>query len=641
MVRRSGWWKKPLLSVAAVTIVLAALEAGLRVAGFRQPPRIRSLNTPAVAGFEGTMQFLLRTQLDPPGYIWRSETNTTFTDRYGFRKPELPIRKEPDKIRVAFLGGSTTQGGCRPYPERAIRLLNSALGTNRYEALNVACSSYSTHQSLIALQRWVLPRKPDIVVIYHGWNDCHVACDGFADAEKDFAANHPLLRNPCVLRLMTASRLFALLSRVAARFDATWPRPRVSPDEFRRNLEAMVDLCRKQNIRVIIIGKPISRTRPVPELGAPSFQAFRSMISATNSDALYEGLHRIYSTIQREVAVERNVMFCDAEKFLDDLQERQAKGDFGPDVRIFCGDACHLCEFAEEQLAFLVAIALSPENVNTITTYANGPVHQEFLAREFLKDTLPFEAYYHAQIALQQASADHKEALEQLAREAQQQFEFASLFRDGRWGGANEDFMVKLQKLIRCLILNPQDTGTRYQVASLCHYNGLDREAGLYAGLVPPPVEPRTMLNDGSVYSVSTSPDTLDDAAFAITHPTNIVALAMLVVIHAPDGCTSIRDVSVAATDDDLNNNPNWHMIRSRILPTTPGAAGPPFDAMITIPPSKDMDVITIQFDPTDKDMARPYKTWGLLCLSKSRGYQRNYCTNNVIAIRELFISSP
>ena len=67
MVRRSGWWKKPLLSVAAVTIVLAALEAGLRVAGFRQPPRIRSLNTPAVAGFEGTMQFLLRTQLDLKG----------------------------------------------------------------------------------------------------------------------------------------------------------------------------------------------------------------------------------------------------------------------------------------------------------------------------------------------------------------------------------------------------------------------------------------------------------------------------------------------------------------------------------------------------------------------------------------------
>ena len=641
-MRRSGWWKKVLLSLASAVITVAALEVSLRVIGFQKPPRIKSLTTPAVAGFEGTMEFHLRTHLDPPGYIWLSDTNTAFTDRYGFRKPEIPFRKEPGKIRVAFLGGSTTQGGYRPYPERAIRLLNSALGTNLYEALNVACSSYSTHQSLIALQRWVLPREPDLVVIYHGWNDSHVACDGFSDAEKDFSANHPFFQNPCLVRLMLSSRLFALLSRLAERFDTAWPRPRVAPDEFRRNLESMIQLCHDRGIRVMIIGKPICQSRPLPPSSPFSFRAFRPMISTTNNNELYEGVHEIYSTIQHEVASSQGVMFCDAEGFLNELQARQAAGEFGPDVHIFRNDACHLFEFAEEQLAYLVAAAIAPEHEPVLTAFANSTAHQEFLAREFLEEKLPFEAYYHAGVALQSAPTNRQADIEQLRKQATHEFEFASLFRDGRWGGADEDFMVKLQKLIRCLILNPQDTGTRYQVASLCHYSGLRREAALYAGLVPPPVEPRSMLNDGNVYSVSTCPDTTDDAAFAITHPNPIHATAMLVVIHAPsNGCTSVRDVSVAGTDDDINSNPNWHLVSARILRGDPAALDPPFEPVVTIPPSRDMDVVTLQFDLKDKDMARPYKTWGLLCLSRSRGYKRNYCTNDVIAIRELFISSP
>ena len=641
-MKRSGWWKKALLSVASAVITVAAAELFLRAVRFDRPPHLRSLTTPSVAGFEGTMEFHVHTYLAPPGYVWLSQTNTAYTDRYGFRKPELPIVKEPGKVRVAFLGGSTTQGGYRPYPERAVRLLNLALGTNRYEALNVACSSYSTHQSLIALQRWVLPRDPDVVVVYHGWNDSHVAADGFSDAEKDLAASHPALHNPRVTQLLVSSRLFALMTSIARRFDRTWPRQRVPPEVFRRNLESIVSLCRERGIPVVVIGKPASRARPVPPFNPISFQAYRPMLSTTNSDALYDAIHHIYSSLQRSFSGAQGVTFCDAEGFLNELQNRQAAGEFGPDVRIFRDDACHLYEFAEEHLAYLVACAISPGDEPALTSFANSWIHQDFLAREFLKETLPFEAFYHAQTALQRAPETQRTSLEQLSLDAQKQFEFASLFREGRWGGANEDFMVKLQKLIRCLILNPQDTGTRYQVASLCHYSGLRTAAGLYAGLVPPPVEPRTALNDGSVYSVSFSPDTTADTAFAISHPNPIRAAAMLIVIHATsNGCATIRDVSVAGTDDDITGDPQWHLVRSRILPADPGSAEPPYANVVTIPPTRDLDVVSLQLDPADTDMAQPYKTWGILCLSKSRGYQRTYCTNNIIGIRELFISAP
>ena len=180
--------KKLALAVFIPAALLLLLELSLRFSSFHYTPREKILWTPSIAEYIGTYEYFIPTSLAPPGYVWRAQPNTQLTDSHGFRLPGVPDQKAPDKIRIAFLGGSTTLSGYHAYPERTIRLMNEAAGTNRYEHLNAACSSYSTHQSLIALKRWVLPLKPDQVVVYHGWNDGFLQTDGYSDLEKDALA---------------------------------------------------------------------------------------------------------------------------------------------------------------------------------------------------------------------------------------------------------------------------------------------------------------------------------------------------------------------------------------------------------------------------------------------------------------------
>jgi len=624
-----------------VVLVFAGAELCIRFCGFEYKPRCKLLWKPTVAGFQGTIEFYVNTVAAPPGYMWVSEPDTPITDQYGFRKPELPIDKDPWKVRVAFLGGSTTQGGYRPYPERAIRLLNNALDTDRYEGLNVACSSYSTHQSLIALERWVLPRNPNVVVIYHGWNDAGVQSDGYADHEKDFVASHSehFSTNSFAAALLNL-RISQAIGKVVHSLDKDWPRPRVPPEQYRRNLERMVTLCKQRGIRVILISRPESLRRPLPNVGDIEYRAFSKWADTTNPEELYAAKHRLYNEILEGVAREQKVTVCDASGYIDDLQEKQAAGVYPPGMEIFEKDACHLRDYATEKLACLVACAIAPEHSSQIVHYAEDSEHCAFLAKEFMEDTLPHEAIYCAKLA-QDKDPSLGEGMRDLMQNALNECEFATLFEQGRWGGEDVPFGRKLQKLVKCLTLKPDDVGVRVQIARICAYMGHSRDWKLYANLIPPPVRPLTTINDADVTTLATAPDNLEDVVFYITHPEPMMAAAILLVMYAKDGDQKLCEVSVAATNDDPDlGTPRWHLIRSRPMLSI-GDSDQEYSRRVTLPEVADGTVIPLIIDPTDRDLQRKYKTWGILCLSKSQDYKRTYSTNdNSLALREMLISA-
>ena len=281
-----GRLKKLSFSILFTILFFSVIEIALRGLKFQYEPRKKLLWKPTVSGFVGTYEFYIPTHFEPPGYIWVSAPNTPLTDRYGFRRPEIPYAKPPGKIRVAFLGGSTTQGGYRPYPERAIRLLNNAMGTNIYEMLNVACSSYSTHQSLIALKRWVLPRDPDIVVIYHGWNDIMVQSDGFSDHVKDVLLTvnkGPLGR---LLSNVRRLRIAQLVGKVVDAADRSWPEQRVPFDRFVSNLKKMVKMCAEKGAHVVIVIRPECQRRPLPPLDEVGQAHYSRMYGTTNREVI-------------------------------------------------------------------------------------------------------------------------------------------------------------------------------------------------------------------------------------------------------------------------------------------------------------------------------------------------------------------
>ena len=485
---RTAYFAKRIALAAVVTLAFfGALEGALRAIGFRHTPRQKLLWKPTVAGFTGTYEYYIQTSFAPPGYLWISEPNTLHTDRYGFRKPEIPFQKEPGKYRVAFLGGSTTHGANRPYPERTIRLLNAAAGVNRYEMLNIACSSYSTHQSVMALERWGLPRKPDLVIIYHGWNDANVADDGYADHEKDILVPlHGAGDGAPRARRVAALRGYHLLGLLLERLDVRWPRIRVAPDRFERNLEHMARMTRDAHARTMIFTRPSSQRRPLPAISDTAALAYRKAGFPAEPEARYAALHRAYVDIQQRVAARHpHAELFDAYRVLEEIQARKAAGEFGDAIDIFMRDAIHIFEFAEELLAVELACAIAPDLAERVRAIAASADYHLALAREFLVDDQVFEAAWHAREAIRLAGGAHPEAEETLRR-AEANYAFVRLFREGRWGGTDDDFDSKIRKLQQCLAIRPSDFGVCLQIFRVCIYmQRIEHAAAAMASFVP------------------------------------------------------------------------------------------------------------------------------------------------------------
>ena len=460
--------KKIAFAACATLLALGGAEAVLRLAEFAYTPRQPTLWVPTVAGFHGTYEFFIPTALAPPDYVWLASPDTPYTDRRGFRLPELPDRKEPGKIRIAFLGGSTTQGGYRPYPRRAVAILNAACGTNRYEALNAACSSYSTHQSLIVLQRLVFDLQPDLVCLYHGWNDAQIQEDGFRDDQKDAAANRagppPRWTQP-----LRRTRIFQAMGWLIDRFRS--PEPRVPPERFRANLVRFAELCAEHGVPGLLFTRPPWRCDP-PAATGPAMAAYYSARYRAADDRTWQNReHAEYSGIQRDVAAAKGLALFDASQVVDNLEARRQAGEFGPDVRIYQPDGLHLTPFGEQRLAEALALQLAGPGADQVRNLVASPGYLADLAQTSLAEVLPFDAVYYAQAAAK-ADAARRPEMDACRAQAESLFEFARFFAEGKWKGTDPDFASQLAKLRRCLDLRPHDVGVPVQILRLCTFNG-------------------------------------------------------------------------------------------------------------------------------------------------------------------------
>jgi lysophospholipase L1-like esterase len=220
----------------------------------------------------------------------------------GFRGALIPVERRPGVPRVACLGDSVTYGSAIPFAQtyagRLARRLEEQNGQPA-EVLNAGCPGYSSFQGLELLKAEIVPRRPDVVTFLFGaWNDYTPAIGG-SDAEKARQGSAPdwivaVRRKAGRFRLfMAVERMhdwmrghrrdpeFGRRSREAYvegfRKGAPPEGRRVSPEEFRANLVAMVRLCRANHIQPILISPPLS-------LGAqkdfPVYHTYRGIVAA-------------------------------------------------------------------------------------------------------------------------------------------------------------------------------------------------------------------------------------------------------------------------------------------------------------------------------------------------------------------------
>ena len=91
-------------------------------------------------------------------------------NNFGFADDDFRYAKPDNTIRVACVGGSTTESG---YPTILERILSERFGDSatRLEVLNFGIAGWTTAHSLVNFSLNVVDFEPDYVVFHHAWND--------------------------------------------------------------------------------------------------------------------------------------------------------------------------------------------------------------------------------------------------------------------------------------------------------------------------------------------------------------------------------------------------------------------------------------------------------------------------------------
>jgi len=97
----------------------------------------------------------------------------------GFRGAEIERPKPAQRVRVAFLGGSTTFCGEASslettWPEQVVQGLRAAASDLEFVCVNGGGPGYSTAELLPNLEFRVAPLEPDVLVLYEATNDLTV-----------------------------------------------------------------------------------------------------------------------------------------------------------------------------------------------------------------------------------------------------------------------------------------------------------------------------------------------------------------------------------------------------------------------------------------------------------------------------------
>lgn len=181
----------------------------------------------------------------------------------GLRGVPVSSPKKKDTIRLLFLGSSITFGwgvkADEAFPEGVRRALEADYPGVSFETVNAGVPGYSSHQGLRYLEMLLPGLEPDIVVAEFGINDGTSAV-GREDKNWEpgrLSSTGPWLRNTgwarLVLRIFPAGSNSAPVQDVRQtyeearenyyRISMTGHRTRVSPSDFRTNLERTAALC--------------------------------------------------------------------------------------------------------------------------------------------------------------------------------------------------------------------------------------------------------------------------------------------------------------------------------------------------------------------------------------------------------------
>ncbi len=234
-----------------------------------------------------------------PILFWRPKKNWGIFNELGIRGESIisNLRSASSSCTILTYGDSNTVGAFQggyydsPWPAQLANLLQEHVSSVR--VLNMGVSGYSSYQGLEKFRQNVSIFHPSLVVVAFGWND---ASPDMGIPDNKFNTLLFTLLSP-----LNKSRLFQVIayySDVVVQKVMHKPSsdgPRVSFEDFRKNLIAFITLAQKNNSAIIFL------TRPHADFTYTDRDNWRLRISGNND-------------IIRAVAYKYNIPLIDLEK---------------------------------------------------------------------------------------------------------------------------------------------------------------------------------------------------------------------------------------------------------------------------------------------------------------------------------------
>ncbi|CAN7512084.1 SGNH/GDSL hydrolase family protein [Mesorhizobium caraganae] len=135
---------------------------------------------------------------------------------FGYRGPEInPEEKSADVLRILCVGGSSTYGVSASsdeatWPARLEAFLRQTFPSQRFEVINAGAPGYSTFENSIDLSIRGVSLRPDIVIVYQGFNDIRAATWPGVKPDNTHFRKSWNLEKPATTALLELSETFLL-----------------------------------------------------------------------------------------------------------------------------------------------------------------------------------------------------------------------------------------------------------------------------------------------------------------------------------------------------------------------------------------------------------------------------------------------
>ncbi len=218
-----------------------------------------------------------------PILFWRQKKNldVTFqntrmkTNALGLRNKDFKLKKDADSLRIVSLGASPTFGwGVNSqdvYTAQLEKILGQIYLDKHIEVINAGVIGYSSYQGLIFLKKEVIKLSPDVITVPFVINelDKYRFYRNNGKSDKELGPKSKILVS--FENLLNKSHFFKVFKRIiiskkgmAIQYfgesdnGVYSKKRRVSPEDYKKNLNAIIDIIHQNDIKVMLIKMPVN-----------------------------------------------------------------------------------------------------------------------------------------------------------------------------------------------------------------------------------------------------------------------------------------------------------------------------------------------------------------------------------------------